>query len=521
MKTTQQMSGDVGAEPNPLDSFGIVTLASLYPVNAVFILGLICKAVYSKEDIVRIAEERAAAAASEDADSSGGGLATPWSEIVYATRSVVPLIGILVLLIKKVLKENLPYITLQLNFTRPEGEPDLGKSADARKSLPNRKTLERQDTGATAKTSDEILIEDVDGPAQPGGFQVHCFLGVLEAYLGLIIFNIGLKYGLGPFGDMVGSAVPGLWAEKAEVPGSPLIESYGVAVFVIAVFAFFMALVATYAEPALNAMGMTIELLSGGSFTKSLLMLSVAVGVATGVTVGMLRHVLGWPLVIPLCIGYCIAIPATYPSLLEYVAVSWDAAGVTTGSITVPLVLKMGLGLGAQLGLMDGFGLLAMGSVGPIISVLLTGLYVQYKRPNEHETELVSPNTKRMSSAGRDEKTVDLAASWYMDVSVKRSLSLHVNENTLIQRMKESGLAMSQNGVDISRTASAPGIIIQRSMSRVSVSQRSQSNPPPSTTVSGSKEPPRAGTKAVNFAADDQLASSMQSPAEAEFREDV
>ena len=47
MKTTQQMSGDVGAEPNPLDSFGIVTLASLYPVNAVFILGLICKAVYS------------------------------------------------------------------------------------------------------------------------------------------------------------------------------------------------------------------------------------------------------------------------------------------------------------------------------------------------------------------------------------------------------------------------------------------------------------------------------------------
>ena len=69
----------------------------------------------------------------------------------------------------------------------------------------------------------------------------------------------------------------------------------------------------------------------------------------------------------------------TYFSNEEFVNIAWDSAGVTTGPITVPLVLAMGLGFGNALGAIEGFGILSMASIGPIIAVLTTGLYVRWK----------------------------------------------------------------------------------------------------------------------------------------------
>merc|ERR1711935_355719 len=86
-----------------------------------------------------------------------------------------------------------------------------------------------------------------------------------------------------------------------------------------------------------------------------------------------------WSLTPMLCVGYAIACLLTTGSSIEFVSVAWDSAGVTTSSITVPLVLSMGLGLGSQLGIQDVFGLLATGSVGPIISVLVAGYIVQFR----------------------------------------------------------------------------------------------------------------------------------------------
>ena len=74
----------------------------------------------------------------------------------------------------------------------------------------------------------------------------------------------------------------------------------------------------------------------------------------------------------------------TMASSEEFVNFGWDSAGVTTGPITVPLVLAMGLGIGGNVpGVLDGFGILALASVGPIITVLTVGLIVQ--RPQEQE----------------------------------------------------------------------------------------------------------------------------------------
>ena len=75
----------------------------------------------------------------------------------------------------------------------------------------------------------------------------------------------------------------------------------------------------------------------------------------------------------------------TYFSTEEYVSIAWDSAGVTTGPVTVPLVLAMGLGFGNAMGSIEGFGILSMASICPIIAVLCTGLWVQWKINRRHQ----------------------------------------------------------------------------------------------------------------------------------------
>ena len=77
--------------------------------------------------------------------------------------------------------------------------------------------------------------------------------------------------------------------------------------------------------------------------------------------------------------GYTIALALTIASREEIVNLAWDSAGVTTGPVTVPLLLALGIGLGEVVGAAEGFGILAMCSVGPIISVLGTGLWIDMK----------------------------------------------------------------------------------------------------------------------------------------------
>jgi hypothetical protein len=90
------------------------------------------------------------------------------------------------------------------------------------------------------------------------------------------------------------------------------------------------------------------------------------------------------PFLIP---SYAILLILTLVSSEEFVNVAWDSAGVTTGPITVPLVLSMGLGIGSQVGVVEGFGILAAASVFPILSVLTLGLYLNRVRKSVLEGE--------------------------------------------------------------------------------------------------------------------------------------
>jgi hypothetical protein len=208
--------------------------------------------------------------------------------------------------------------------------------------------------------------------------------GIALTVIGMIVFNLGLTYGLSYLGGQSGGFIPGAYMQIDAMEQSPL-YNLAVGLFIAVGFAWCLGFGATLAEPALNALGATVENLTNGSFRKSTLMYAVSTGVAFGIALGVLKIIykldITW-LLLPL---YTIALIMTWLSTEEFVNVAWDSAGVTTGPVTVPLVLSMGMGFANASNVIEGFGILAMASVGPIIAVMATGLWINYKVKKKRE----------------------------------------------------------------------------------------------------------------------------------------
>ncbi|MGI8600139.1 MAG: DUF1538 domain-containing protein [Chitinophagaceae bacterium] len=210
-------------------------------------------------------------------------------------------------------------------------------------------------------------------------------LGIGIAILGMAVFSIGIALGLTPLGSQLGNNIPSAFARvqlwNLDDFYGPKFGLVGGKIAAMA-FAFFLGYGATLAEPALNALGVTVEKITVGAFKKSMLMQTVAIGVGLGIAFGVLKITFDVPLTYILIPLYLLLIPLTIISSESFVNFAWDSAGVTTGPITVPLVLAMGLGIGANVpGIKEGFGILAMASVMPIIAVLTVGLMTSKKRP--------------------------------------------------------------------------------------------------------------------------------------------
>ena len=167
-----------------------------------------------------------------------------------------------------------------------------------------------------------------------------------------------------------------LFAKKLSVLGLVL----------VLVFAFGMGYGATLAEPALNALGMTVEGLTVGAIKRVQIVQVVSVGVGLGILLGLSRILFDLSLVWMLVPAYLFLIFLSIFSEEEFTAIAWDSGGVTTGPVTVPLVLAMGLSIGGELNIADGFGILAMASAYPIITVLLYGLYTNAKQRKNLKT---------------------------------------------------------------------------------------------------------------------------------------
>ena len=218
-------------------------------------------------------------------------------------------------------------------------------------------------------------------------------IGIICAVTGMTFFGLGIAIGLTPMGDQLGTNIVTSfeftqpWMYETGIQ-EPLIAGES-GKFIAIIFAFILGYGATLAEPALNALGATVEKITVGAFKKSLLMQAVAIGVACGIGTGVAKIAFNldlWYLLIP---PYIALLFLTFVSSEDFVNFGWDSAGVTTGPITVPLVLAMGLGIGMNVpGVIDGFGVLSLASVGPIITVLTVGLLVRKKPKPEEEDSL-------------------------------------------------------------------------------------------------------------------------------------
>ncbi len=303
-----------GKGDSGLSGFGIVTLASLFPIMGVLLLSLYVSYIVSPQEIIEAARQAAAAVQTIE---PAWYERSPGEELVLGVRAILPLVLFLFVVLRLVLKEKLDN-------------------------------------------------------------QGEIFYGIGLTIIGMCIFNLGLTYGLNKLGANSGTLLPTAFMEVSGEPASPLYV-YAVGLGLALAFAWILGFGATLAEPALNALGMTTENLTNGVFKKKTLINAVSLGVGFGIAIGVAKLIFDLPLVWLILPGYLLAIVLTFFSTEEFVNIAWDSAGVTTGPITVPLVLAMGLGLGNATHAVEGFGILCMASVGPIISVMITGLWSHHK----------------------------------------------------------------------------------------------------------------------------------------------
>jgi hypothetical protein len=171
--------------------------------------------------------------------------------------------------------------------------------------------------------------------------------GFILVVLGLFIFIQGLENALFPIGERL--------AVEFAIKGN---------VYWIVLFGFTLGFATTIAEPALTVISQKVTAFS--------------VGLAGAI--GVIRIIKGWPLVIFILTGYSLIVLTTFFAPKEIIGIAYDAGGITTSTITVPLITALGIGLATSIRgrnpIIDGFGLIALASLMPILFVMFYGIFV-------------------------------------------------------------------------------------------------------------------------------------------------
>lgn len=209
-----------------------------------------------------------------------------------------------------------------------------------------------------------VLQATVDG-------MIGLIIGALLVLAGLTLFILGLEVALFPIGESLAYAL----ARKGSL-------------FWLVTFAFLLGFGTTVAEPALTAVAKEASLVAadGGAIGNSEdersayvlgLRVTVAVSVGIALVLGVLRIVFAWSLPLMIISGYVLVILMTAVAPEEIIGIAYDSGGVTTSTVTVPLVAALGVGLASSIRdrnpMTDGFGLIAFASLTPMIFVMLYG----------------------------------------------------------------------------------------------------------------------------------------------------
>ena len=214
----------------------------------------------------------------------------------------------------------------------------------------------------------------VIGEKMPHGGRI--IVGFLFVVVGLGLFLEGLEQSLFPLGRLMAEQLthPEFLLDTVEHAAA---EFTWQDFYWIYIFAATVGFATAMAEPSLIAVAMKANTVSGGAIGVVGLRVAVAIGAGIGVSLGCFRVITGLPLPYFIAAGYFIVIVQTLVAPKEIVPLAYDSGGVTTSTVTVPLVAALGLGLAdavpGRSPLLDGFGLIAFTALFPIITVLAYG----------------------------------------------------------------------------------------------------------------------------------------------------
>ncbi len=228
---------------------------------------------------------------------------------------------------------------------------------------------------------------------QPLANLSRIMVGSLYVLMGLTLFLTGLEEALFPLGKIMAEQLtsPDLLSSGSVPSDLTDWKTYGW----VYLFAAAIGFATTVAEPSLIAVAFKAREVSGGAISEWGLRITVALGVSFGITLGAYRIISGTPLYIYILVGYIIVIAQTFFTPKSLIPLAYDSGGVTTSTVTVPVVAALGLGLSASVPgrnpAIDGFGLIAFASLFPIITVLAYAQIAQWRSTRQlkkHRQEL-------------------------------------------------------------------------------------------------------------------------------------
>jgi hypothetical protein len=191
-------------------------------------------------------------------------------------------------------------------------------------------------------------------------------MGFFLTWLGIALFLHGVHIGFLPVGQAVGLA---LGAQSRA--------------FTIILVGVLLGFVSTYAEPAVRVLTYEVNKVTGGYIPEKVLLYTMSGGVAGAIGLSMARIIFGFPLWIVLLVGYTVAFILSWRSSEQFVAIAFDSGGVATGPMTVTFILALAIGVSSATAgsnpLVDGFGMISLVALAPILAVLVLGLLFDRK----------------------------------------------------------------------------------------------------------------------------------------------
>ncbi|QDF28140.1 DUF1538 family protein [Halarcobacter anaerophilus] len=267
------------------------------------------------------------------------------------------------------------------------------------------------------------------------------FLGFFLVVIGLYAFILGLEMGLFSLGETMAFQLT-----KSE------------SMNMVYAFAFAIGFSTTMAEPALMAIAKKAKEISDGKINDFALRIFVAFGVAIGIALGAFRIVDGGHIHYYIIFGYIIVIILTSIAPKYIIPVAYDSGGVTTSTVTVPLVAALGIGLATNIEgrspLIDGFGLIAFASLFPMITVMLYGIITE-KLGVKSDTEIEAANILR--DALVDAENMDLATVNIDGSDRRHSLPMDFSAVVIIVPNEKK-----VDAIQAANKAGAPGVTVLR-----------------------------------------------------------